>query len=271
MCYLVDKNKKIEVCSLSDPRVDHDFPAILIKGGNKMPEQFISHYGVLGMKWGVRRTPEQLGYRSTNVNAMFAKRANRKVDSGFKNWEENAKKKEAAIDLGKKANIAKRASERDPSNKELKTVARQTQKEYKKALATNTHYRQGAIRKEVGSDLSRKYLSDAKKVKKNLLGDPNNKQLQKQYNELMSNHAVERKKARRAQEVGQKRSNTIASMKRARTMAIKTVATTAAVSAGVAATNVYLQKQGKQGITVDMVDTVIKKGKQLLDYAGYFY
>lgn len=28
----------------------------------------LQHYGIKGMKWGVRRTPEQLGYAKANVS-----------------------------------------------------------------------------------------------------------------------------------------------------------------------------------------------------------
>lgn len=107
------------------------------------------------------------------------------MDKSFQNWNENTKKKNNAIDLGKQANLSKRAYE---NNKSDKTDDRA----YKKALRGNTTYRKGQIKNEVGSDLSRKYLSEAKKVKKQLDADSSNKQLQKRYNELMSKHDVER-------------------------------------------------------------------------------
>lgn len=35
---------------------------------------YLEHYGILGMKWGVRRTPEQLGHRiMTNKTSVFGK------------------------------------------------------------------------------------------------------------------------------------------------------------------------------------------------------
>lgn len=88
---------------------------------------------------------------------------------------ENTKKKANAIELWKKANVSKRAYESNKSDKTLKTQYKQDTKAYKKALKGNTTYRKGQIKKEVGSDLSRKYLSDAKKVKKQLDSDPTNK------------------------------------------------------------------------------------------------
>lgn len=57
--------------------------------------------------------------------------------------------------------------ERDRSNKELKKTYKQANRDYKKALNSNTTYRKGAIRGEVGKDASRKYLSEAKKFRNN--------------------------------------------------------------------------------------------------------
>ena len=198
------------------------------------------HHGIKGMKWGVRRTKEQLGYRSTGIRSALARRSNEKVDKSFKNWNENTKKKDNAIELGKTANAAKIAYERDKSNKELKTAYKTADKQYKKALSGNTTYRKGVVRQEVGRDASRKYLSEAKKIKKQLVNDPSNKELQKKYNDLMSKHDVERASARRAAEVGQRRSRKIASIKRSMTMTAKAAAGTAAVTAGAYAVNRYL-------------------------------
>lgn len=55
------------------------------------------------MKWGVRRYQNKDGslteagknrkYKSTGIKSALAKRSNKKVDAGFKKWDENNKKK----------------------------------------------------------------------------------------------------------------------------------------------------------------------------------
>ena len=194
------------------------------------------HFGVKGMKWGKRKD----NYHSTGIRSAMARRSNEKVDKSFKQWKENSSKREDAISLGKKAVQSKLAYEKNKSDKSLKSQYKTDNKAYKKSLKENTTYRKGQIRKAVGSDLSRKYLSEAKKVKKQMASDPSNKSLQKQYDKLMSKHDVERAKARKAPEVAEKRSRKKASVKRAMTMSVKAAAGTAAVAAGTYAVNKYL-------------------------------
>lgn len=219
------------------------------------------HYGIKGMRWGVRR----------------ARRENEKVDKSFKKWQENSQKKSNAIDLGKKANIARMDYERDRKNKQLKSAYKQANKDYKKALRGNTTYRKGAIRGEVGKDASRKYLSEAKKVQKQLNADPKNKALKKQYDYLKGQHDIERAKARKAPEVGAKRSARKAAAKRAMTMSVKAAATTAAIGVGTKVVNDVLNSNnvtfnGKQvrfsSQNVSSMLDAIKKGKEFM---GFFY
>ena len=219
------------------------------------------HYGVKGMRWGVRR----------------ARRENEKIDKSFKNWNTNAKNKANAIDLGKKANSARMDYERDSQNKDKKKAYKQANREYKQALRTNTTYRKGAIRGEVGKDMSRKYLSEAKAIKKQLNADPNNKVLQKQYKYLSDQHQYERAKARKAPEVGAKRSAKQAALKRKMTMTVKAVATAAAVAVGIAAVNKVLNNNnvtlnGKRvslsAQNVSDIGKLIKTGKTIM---GFLY
>lgn len=219
------------------------------------------HYGVKGMRWGVRK----------------ARKENEKIDKSFKNWNTNAKNKANAIDLGKKANSARMDYERDSKNKDKKKAYKQANKEYKQALRTNTTYRKGAIRGEVGKDMSRKYLSEAKTIKKQLNADPNNKELQKQYKYLSDQHQYERAKARKAPEVGAKRSARKAALKRKMTMTVKAVATAAAIAVGVAAVNKVLNSNnvtlnGKRvslsAQNVSDIGKLIKTGKTIM---GFFY
>lgn len=220
---------------------------------------YLMHYGIPGMKWGVRKKD----YSSTSVRAAMARRQNDKVDAGFKNWNDNSKKKANAIDLGKEMNTNRMAYESN-RNKQTKAAYKSSKKAYKKALRKNTTYRKGAIRGEVGKDASRKYLSAAKKVKKQLDADPNNKQLKRQYSDLMSKHDIERAKARKAPEVGANRSRKIASVKRGLTMSAKAAATTAAVGGGLYLANKYgiLNTQ----ISSDDVIRYAKVGKKILTY-----
>lgn len=240
----------------------------------KVSNDELMHYGVKGMRWGVRKKRD---YQSTSVRGALARRQNDKIDQGFDDWKENAAKKQKAIDLGKEANKARIEYERDRSNKELKSTYKQANKEYKKALKDNTLYRQGSVREEVGKDISRKYLTEAKKVKKELDKNPDNRDLQKQYNRLLDQHEIERAAARRAQEVGAKRSAKKASMKRQATTTVKGVATAGAVAAGMAATNYYLNTHNVtlNGQPIRMTpQTVIAMGATIAmgkEFVGYFY
>lgn len=42
-----------------------------------MTGMYLEHYGVLGMKWGVRRTPEQLGHKSKKKLDAYKKKRKR--------------------------------------------------------------------------------------------------------------------------------------------------------------------------------------------------
>lgn len=249
---------------------------ILTPDGNFVSESELYHYGVPGMKWGVRK--DKSSYKSTSIRSALAKRSNDKVDKSFKDWKENAKKRDDAIEIGKKANAAKRAYEVDPKNKESRSAYRQAAKEYKKALSGNTTYRKGVVRQEVGRDAARAYLSDAKKVKKQLSVDPSNKALQKKYAELMSKHDVERARARRATEVSSNRSKKKAALKRTMTMTVKTAAATTAVAAGAYAVNRYLTSHNVtlngeavrlNAQAVGNVVDIAKKAKKLAGFVNF--
>ena len=231
------------------------------------------HHGVKGMKWGVRK--DRSSYTSTGLRAAIARRQNEKVDAGFKKWKEDSANRADAITLGKKANASRMAYESDRHNKALKQQYKQDNSAYKKSLKSNTTYRKGQVKKEVGQDLSRKYLTEAKQVKKQLDSDPSNKQLQKKYNDLMSKHDIERANARRAPEVAANRSRKKASIKRAMTMSVKAAATTAVVTAGAYAVNKYLSDHNVtfngNNLRVDsnMINTfsnAVKVGREIFKY-----
>lgn len=230
-------------------------------GKTKLSDDELMHYGVKGMRWGVRR----------------ARKQNEKIDKSFKNWNENTKKRENAVELGKQANRSRMAYERDSSNKELKRTYKSDQRNYKKSLRGNTTYRKGQVRQQVGQDMARQYLKESKQVKKQLANDPNNKQLQKDYKYLSDQHQYERAKARKAPEVAAKRSARKAAMKRQATITAKTAATGAAIGASVMVANKYMNSHnvsvnGKSvNIKEQNVRDVLRFVKSGAEFLKYFY
>ena len=219
------------------------------------------HYGVKGMKWGVRKDRTASGgkdYRPTSIRAAVARRQNDKVDKSFKKWKEGSANKADAIELGKKKNASQMEWEKDRKNKEKKAQYKSDNKEYKRALRQNTEYRKGTVRQEVGKDLSRKYMTEAKRAKK--AGDD------KTYSQFMNKHDIERARARKAQEVGQRRSNYKAGLKRSMKMAVKAAVVSAAVGAGVK----YAQKKG-YNISLDDVDKATKYINTAKKVMSYMY
>ena len=212
---------------------------------------YLAHYGVLGMKWGVRHS--KTGYKSTSIRSAIARRQNDSVDASFKKWGEGTAKKQSAIDLGKKRNASKIAYEKSRT-KETKAQYKADNKAYKKALRSNTTYRKGSVRAEVGKDLSSKYLREAKAAQK--AGDS------KSYETYMNKYDVERASARKAQSVGAARSQRIATAKGLATKTVKGVATAAAVYAGAKAYENYTGKQ----LNVDALGSAVKMGKKIMQY-----
>lgn len=199
------------------------------------------HHGILGQKWGVRRFQNTDGtrtaagkrrYKSTGLRAALARRSNEKVDAGFRRWKEGSQKRSDAIELGKARNEKKMAYEKSKS-KEDKQAYKEANKEYKQALRSNTTYRKGQVRHDVGQDLSRKYLSEANRLEKELKKDPENKDLRKQYNKALSKHDIERARARKAPEKAEALSRRKASLKRAATITVKSLAASGLLTAGV--------------------------------------
>ncbi len=212
------------------------------------------HHGILGMKWGIRRYQNADGsltnagkkrYASTSIGAAIARRQNAKVDASFKQWNEQSKLKENAINAGHKYNEAKIAG---ADKKELKSL----KKDYKKSLRKVTTYRKGQVKQDVGQDMSRKYLTQANRVYKQMQQDPNNRELQKEYQRLMNLHDKERFAARRAASVGAARSQTKASIKRAMTMTAKGIVGAAVVGAGVA----YVNKKYGGNLNINYADII---------------
>lgn len=118
-------------------------------------EPYIQHHGIQGQKWGVRRTPEELGHAPSGDKAKgggekltikkVAGAAGSSIGSGFSSVKNAIKARQAAKKPVKKL-----------SDEELRTRVNrlQMEKQYSELLAAEKERERGIVSKAVGKALS---------------------------------------------------------------------------------------------------------------------
>lgn len=108
----------------------------------------LMHYGVKGMKWGVRRTPAQLGHRtssgtgkksskSSSSSGSSLKKAGKKVSSLYSKGKASRQAKKTAKLEAEKAKRKKSISEMSDAELREQINRLNLEKEYKQAVAAS--------------------------------------------------------------------------------------------------------------------------------------
>lgn len=120
----------------------------------------LTHYGVKGMKWGIRRTQEQLDRAAGRVSKVASKAAS-KVKSAASSAYQSHKAKKSSQKQTKQVQNSKKKSIYEMSNEELKTLTERYRLEanYWQARADVARYQPKKVSK--GKELIGKVLNDA--------------------------------------------------------------------------------------------------------------
>lgn len=73
-----------------------------------MSDQELEHFGIKGMKWGVRRTPAQLGHRKEKTLNRYKEKEIRKVEKRIASDKETENQKRYGFRTRKKKKLARK-------------------------------------------------------------------------------------------------------------------------------------------------------------------
>lgn len=112
-------------------------------------DEYLEHHGILGMHWGIRRTPEQLGHKVSKARQRFL---------------ENSEKAKAAGEAGKTKKFNKYVKKTERANKKVVKLQKSLDKALKKQVEEDDEIvRKGSVDEvlEISHRLSKEQMDNA--------------------------------------------------------------------------------------------------------------